>query len=199
MCSQVDNLETPFQPKSSDDDDELTAAERADRERNATIDALVKGVTAWKSGEVTASVNDNDDTDSEDEDSDEHDGTKMSMDGEVKEKTKKKKILTKANKLRIGSSTQDRMKIDPKEVAKNQNPFTKGKATIVKDNVKEKRARSKTEQDRKAKLAELCFLWCQRARTGTAAGRQLPLFPSGDHEDAQKRYDRNYSRWKQLK
>jgi hypothetical protein len=70
----------------------------------------------------------------------------MSVDGEVKEKTKKKKILTKANKLRIGSSTQDRMKIDPKEVA-NQNPFKKGKEMIVMDNVKEKRARLKTEHD----------------------------------------------------
>jgi hypothetical protein len=118
---------------------------------------------------VAANVDDNDDTDSEDEDSNEHEGTSMRVDVEVKEKTKKKKILTKANKLRIGSSTQDRMKIDPKEVA-NQNPFTKGKATIVKDNVKEKRARSKTEQDRKAKLAELCFLRCQRARTGTYSG-----------------------------
>jgi hypothetical protein len=38
----------------------------------------------------------------------------MSVDGEVKEKTKKKKTLTKANKLRIGSSTQERMKIDPR-------------------------------------------------------------------------------------
>jgi hypothetical protein len=194
MYLQVDNLETPFPPKSNDDDDELSAAERADQERNATIDALVKGVIARRSGEVAANLKDNDDTDSEDEDSDEHVGTNMSVDGEVKGKTKKKKILTKANKLRIGSSTQDRMKIDPKEVA-NQNPFTKGKSMIVKDNVKEKRARLKTEQDRKAKLAELCFLRCQRFRTGTAAECNLPLFPSCDHEDAQKRYDRNYSPW----
>ena len=194
MYSQVDNLETPFPPKSNDDDDELSAAERADQERNATIDALVKGVIARRSGEVAANLKDNYDTDSEDEDSDEHVGTNMSVDGEVKGKTKKKKILTKANKLRIGSSTQDRMKIDPKEVA-NQNPFTKGKSMIVKDNVKEKRARLKTEQDRKAKLAELCFLRCQRFRTGTAAECNLPLFPSCDHEDAQKRYDRNYSPW----
>lgn len=197
MYSLLNDLVTPFPPKKSDEDDEhddeLTAAERADKERNKTIASIVNSVIPKKERKKDG---DDDDGVSSDEDSDsEDDDIVMADDVQSQKKKTTRKILTDNKKLRIGSSTQDKMSIDPKGVAK-VNPFEKGKEAMAKDNVKEKRARAKVEQNRKCKLAELCYLRTLRVKAVASVDSRIDPFPSCEHDEAQVEYDSRYSPWR---
>lgn len=191
LYSLLDDLETPFPPTEADDDgddDELTAAERADKERNASIDAAVSGVIRKEDG--NKSLSDESDDSESDDDNDEEESASDGGNGK-----KKRKLLTKNNKVRIGSSTQDLLTIDPKGVAK-VNPYTKGKEMIAKDDVKEKRARKKVVQERKVKLVELCFRRICREKEVMSSSYCIHPLPSTDREESQRTYDSLYSPWK---
>lgn len=157
LYALLDDIQTPFPPEpvcKETDDDELTAAEREDRQRRKAIEALVGSVYRKGKGETNSSGEvDSDDDSVADDDDDDAVSVDESGDGTKRKKEKKKKLLLKNGKIRIGNGSQEKMSIDPKDVS-NTNPYTKGKELIEKDNVKEKRAQKKEVQERKEKLIE---------------------------------------------
>lgn len=186
LYAPLDDLKTVLRAAPTEDDkqdDEITLAENAVARRKDTISSFVEGIISKKDA-----ANADDDANVEMEDD-----TNLPQAAVV---SRPKKMLLENGKVRIGTSHQERMKIDPKEVA-TKDPFAEGKKLIQKDNVSEKRKRKKQEHERKCKLAQMCHLRTRREHQALESRTVgIEPYPSTDHHEAIRSYHTDFSSWK---
>ena len=159
MYTCIDDLSSDLQQKPTTEgqaEDELTINKRRAKEQKRTINKMLDRLVPDKDKGSIWPVDINwDDSGSENGDSE----------GKEKTNTKpkamgKRKILVDGNKVLIGSSWQDRMTFDGRNVS-FKNPFKEGIDLIKKDKAKEKKERQQLHQIWREKLAEKC---CERRR-----------------------------------
>jgi hypothetical protein len=185
LYAPLDDLKTCLRVAPTDEDkedDEITLAEVAVTRRNDTISTFVEGIMP-KKGDDARTEDAVEDVEMED-----------STDERSSVASRPKKILLENGKIRIGTSHQERMKIDPKNVA-TKDPFVEGKKLIAKDKVAEKREQKKQVHERKKKLAQMCYVQSRLEEQALVSLDDIEPYPVADRHEAIVAYDEEFSPW----